>query len=183
MRIERTKEAFDVEVKITQFPLHPDTPPEGMTLAQLFAGRPFDLEGAQARLTAMMAQQGLPYGRRTHTYNSRLAQELAKWAELQPGGDAIHEALFKAYFVGGINLAEVDKLVAIAGSVGMSEEGARVVLVSRSFATAVDADWRRAAEFGVTGVPTFVMNGKAVVGAQPYSVLEDLVERAGAGRR
>ena len=42
---------------------------------------------------------------------------------------------------------------------------------------------RRAAEFGVTGVPTSVMNGKGVVGAQPYNVLEDLVERAGAGRR
>lgn len=154
-----------------------------MTLEQLFAGRDFDLEAAQAQMTALMAEQGLPYGTRTHTYNSRLAQELAKWAEIQPGGDAIHDALFKAYFVDGINLAEVDRLVEIAASVGQSEEEAREVLESRPLASAVDADWRRAGEFGVTGVPTFVMNGKGVVGAQPYDVLQDLVERAGAERR
>ena len=174
---------FDVEVKFTQFPLHPDTPAEGMTLEELFKGRSFDLEGAQARLTAMMAEQGLPYGERTHTYNSRLAQELAKWGELQPRGEAIHDALFRAYFVDGINLARVDKLVEIAGAVGLSEEGAREVLESRSFAASVDGDWSRAAKLGVTGVPTFVMNGKGVVGAQPYDVLLDLVSSAGAERR
>ncbi len=145
MRIERIRETFAVEVKITQFPLHPDTPDEGMTLEQLFRGRSFDLEAAQARLTAMMAEQGLPYGERTHTYNSRLAQELAKWGELQPGGKAIRDALFQAYFVDGINLAQVDKLVEIAGSISLSEEEAREVLESRSFAASVDGDWSRAA--------------------------------------
>jgi len=172
VRIERIRENFDVEVKITQFPLHPDTPPEGMTLEQLFRGRSFDLEAAQARLTEMMAQQGLPYGQRAHTYNSRLAQELAKWAEIQPGGGAIHDALFRAYFVDGINLARIDELAQIAGSVGLSEEEARQVLESRSFAASVDDDWRRASEFGITGVPTFVINGRGVVGAQPYEALE-----------
>ncbi len=29
--------------------------------------------------------------------------------------------------------------------------------------------------FAVTGVPTFVMNGRGVVGAQPYAALEQLV--------
>jgi predicted DsbA family dithiol-disulfide isomerase len=154
-----------------------------MTLEALFAGRQFDLEAAQTRLTAMMAEQGLPYGERNHTYNSRLAQELAKWAELQPGGAAIHDALFRAYFVDGINLAQIEELVRIAASVGLAEEEARTVIESRSFAPAVDGDWRRSAEFGVTGVPTFVINGKGVVGAQPYDVLEDLVARAGAEPR
>jgi protein-disulfide isomerase-like protein with CxxC motif len=107
-----------------------------MTLEQLFRGRSFDLEAAQARLTAMMAEQGLPYGKRTHTYNSRLAQELAKWAELQPGGETIHDALFRSYFVDGLNLARVDKLVEIAGSVGLSEERAQEVVENRSFAAA-----------------------------------------------
>ncbi len=31
----RIRATFDVELKITQFPLHPDTPPEGMALEQL----------------------------------------------------------------------------------------------------------------------------------------------------
>ena len=38
-------------------------------------------------------------------------------------------------------------------------------------------------QYGVTGVPTFVAARYGVVGAQPYEVLERLVERAGAPRR
>jgi len=183
VRIDRIRETFDVEVKFTQFPLHPETPPEGMTLEQLFSGRSFDLEAAQERLVALMAEQGLPYGRRTHTYNSRLAQELAKWAEVQPGGGAIHDALFRSYFVDGVNLARVDKLVQIAGSVGLSKEEAREVLEDRSIEASVDADWRRASELGITGVPTFVIKNHGVVGAQPYDTLEQLVTQNGAQRR
>jgi predicted DsbA family dithiol-disulfide isomerase len=182
VRIERIQENFDVEVKVTQYPLHPDTPQEGMTLEQLFAGRDYDLEAAQASLVKLAKEEGLPYGTRTHTYNSRLAQELTKWAELRPGGTAIYDALFKAYFFDSINIAEVDRLVEIAGAIGLPPEQAREILESRSYSASVDDDWQRASEFGVTGVPTFVMNGKGLVGAQPYDVLEDFVERAGAGR-
>jgi len=35
----------------------------------------------------------------------------------------------------------------------------------------------------VTGVPTFVASGYGVVGAQPYEVLEQLLDRSGARRR
>ena len=183
MRIERIKENFDVELKITQFPLHPDTPPEGMTLEEMFRGRSIDLDAVQARLMVLMADEGLHYGKRTHTYNSRLAQELAKWAELHLGGEAIHDALFRAYFVDGVNLARVDKLVQIAGSIGLPEDRAREILENRSFAEAVDNDWQRASMFRVTGVPTFVMDGRGVVGAQPYDALEQLVTQSGAERR
>ncbi len=62
-------------------------------------------------------------------------------------------------------------------------EEAREVLESRSFAANVDSDWRRSSELGVTGVPTFVINGRGVVGAQPYDVLEELVTESGAERR
>ena len=48
---------------------------------------------------------------------------------------------------------------------------------------AIDADWQRSREFGITGVPTFVADGRGVVGAQPYETLEQLVGMAGATRR
>ena len=62
------------------FPLHPETPAEGQSLAELFKGRG-DPEKMHARMKALMDAEGLPYERRTHTYNSRLAQELGAWAE------------------------------------------------------------------------------------------------------
>jgi len=115
-----------------------------MSLQELFAGRNVDLAASQARMRGLMAQEGLPYGERTHTYNSRLAQELGAWAVSQEGGEAIHEALFQAYFVGKKNIGEIDTLVELAASVGLSADAARQVLGTRRTRALVDADWQRA---------------------------------------
>ena len=183
MRIEQLKKTYDISVKWVHFPLHPDTPPDGRTLEELFAGRGMDVAAAQAEMRKRMQSEGLAYGSRSHTYNSRLAQELGAWADTQPGGEAVHDALYQAYFVDARNIGDVEVLLEIATSVGLDAEEARRVLEERRFKDAVDADWQKSASYGVTGVPTFVAGGYGVVGAQPYEMLEDLVSRAGAQRR
>jgi predicted DsbA family dithiol-disulfide isomerase len=152
-------------------------------MAELYAGRNVDPEDMYARMKGLMDAEGLPYGRRTHTYNSRLAQELGKWADTLPGGEAIHDALYRAYFVDARNIGDPEVLMDIAQSVGLPAEEARAVLAERRFKDAIDADWARSREWGVTGVPTFVAGRYGVVGAQPYQVLEQLLEKAGARRR
>ena len=144
-----------MNVKVTHFPLHPDTPEEGLTLEVLFAGLNIDVPAAKAHMARLVAEEGLPYGDRTMTYNSRLAQELARWAETQPGGDAIHDALFRAYFVDRLNIAQIDTLIQVCQQVGLPSDEAQSVLESRRYMDAVDADWQRSMDLGVTGVPTF----------------------------
>jgi predicted DsbA family dithiol-disulfide isomerase len=177
VRIERLQHNFDVKVTWVHFPLHPETPAEGVSLEALFAGRNIDVDAMYTRMKQLMDAEGLPYSKRTHTYNSRLAQELGKWADTQPGGAAIHDALFKAYFVDGRNIGDVETLIEIAASVGLSAEAARRVLTERPFSAAIDADWQKSRAYGITGVPTFVAGGYGVVGAQPYEVLERLIEQ------
>jgi predicted DsbA family dithiol-disulfide isomerase len=181
VRIEKLKAEHNVKVEWVHFPLHPDTPAEGRALADLFAGRNVDLKAMHAQMKARMDAEGLPYGERAMTYNSRLAQELGKWADTQPGGEAIHDALFTAYFVEGRDISQPAVLVDIARQVGLSADGAREVLDQRTFKDAVDADWKLSREYGVTGVPTFVAGRYGVVGAQPYEALEDLVRKARGG--
>jgi predicted DsbA family dithiol-disulfide isomerase len=178
VRIERLRQEHGVKVEFVHFPLHPDTPAQGKSLQDLFAGRGYDIAKMQAQMRARMAAEGLPYGERKMTYNSRLAQELGKWADTQPGGRAIHDALFRAYFVEGKNIGDLPVLVELAERVGLSAAQAREVLEKRTFQSAVDADWAKARAYGVTGVPTFVAGGQGVVGAQPYEVLERLVTQA-----
>lgn len=162
------------------FPLHPVTPMEGRSLAELFAGRGKDIPKMQEQMRARMEAEGLPYGNRTMTYNSRLAQELGSWADTQPGGEAIHDALFRAYFVDGLNIGDAEVLAGLAEKIGLSREAALEVLEKRTFKAAVDADWEKSHQFGVTGVPTFVAGGSGLVGAQPYEALEQLVKQARA---
>ena len=163
------------------FPLHPDTPAEGRSLEDLFRGRGYDIAKMQAQMRARMAAEGLPYGERKMTFNSRLAQELAKWADQRPGGGAIHDALFRAYFVDGRNIGDPRELISIAESVGLAGDQAREVIEKRTHKAAVDADWDKARRYGVTGVPTFVAANRGVVGAQPYETLEQLVREAKQG--
>ncbi len=172
-----------VDTVLVHFPLHPETPMAGRPLAELYAGRGLDPEAMYARMKKLMDAEGLPYGRRTHTYNSRLAQELGKWADGEPGGAALHDALFRAYFVEARNIGDPEVLVDVARSVGLSAETARIVLAERRYRGAVDADWAKSRAYGVTGVPTFVAGRYGVVGAQPYAVLEELLLKAGAARR
>ena len=183
MRIERLRQAYDIDVRMVHFPLHPETPAEGMTLEALFAGRGVDLEASYSRMKALMDAEGLDYGRRSHTYNSRLAQELGKWADTEPGGEALHDALYRAYFVEGRNIGDPGTLLALVEAAGLPDTAARAALEARTFRDAVDEDWARCREMGVTGVPTYAASGYGVVGAQPYEVLVKLMEHAGATAR
>ncbi len=115
--------------------------------------------------------EGLPLGERNMTYNSRLAQELGKWAESMGKGDEFHNRAFRAYFAEGKNIGNISELVSLAGQIGLSEKEATEVLETRSFRDAVDRDWEHSRRMGVTAVPTFKMDSHAVVGAQPSECL------------
>jgi predicted DsbA family dithiol-disulfide isomerase len=131
------------------------------------------------RLKKAADDAGLPFGDRKKTFNSRLAQELGKWAESNNKGDPFHHAVFKAFFADGINIAKIPALMDIAASVGLAREESEAVLVKRAFKADVDEDWSLAQKNGITAVPTFVMNNERLVGAQPYDMLERLMEVEG----
>jgi predicted DsbA family dithiol-disulfide isomerase len=183
VRIEQLQKNFEIGIKWIAFPLHPETPADGQTLEQLFAGRSIDLEKSKVRLKQVADELGLPWGDRTMTYNSRLAQEVAKWAESRGKGDPFHEAVFRAYYVDGINIGKIKELVSLAKSVGLPEKEARSVLESRPYREAVDADWSRSHQLGITGVPTFVIGHQAIVGFQPYENLAQLLKTNGANKK
>jgi len=179
VRIEEIKKRFQVKVQWRAFPLHPETPEQGLTLKELFAGRDLDIQGMVARLKRVADELGLAWGDRDRTYNSRLAQELGKWAEEKGKGDEFHSAVFRAYFVEGKNIGKRGVLTDLAGSVGLVKEAAKEVLETRSFRAAVDEDWRLSRERGITAVPTFVVDHNLLVGAQPYQTLEGFLRNSG----
>jgi predicted DsbA family dithiol-disulfide isomerase len=180
VRIEKLRTEHNVKVEWVHFPLHPETPAEGRSLSALFGGRDADRKARHEQMKARMAAEGLPYGERTMTYNSRLAQELGKWADTQPGGEALHDAFFRAYFVEARDISSVEVMLDVVRSAGLPVDAAREVLEKRTFKDAVDADWDLSRQYGITGVPTFVVGRRGVVGAQPYEVLEELVRKGRA---
>jgi predicted DsbA family dithiol-disulfide isomerase len=183
VRIEKLRENYDVEIQWKAFPLHPEIPAEGITLERLFAGRNIDIPRAMARLKKVAEELGLPLGERKKSFNSRLAQELGKWAESKGKGDEFHSAVFRAYYVDGKNIGQRDVLLGLAKEVGLPEKEAGEILEARTFQGAVDADWKRSMELGISAVPTFVIDHQFVVGAQPYEILEKFFKDNGVKKR
>lgn len=168
MRTDRLRKEYGVELLMRVFPLHPETPEEGVELSELFAGRELDIEAMQAKLTQVAAAEGLPLTKRSRTYNSRCAQELGKWAESQGYGAQFHQAVYRGYFVEGRNIGLVNELVKIAETVGLPSDEARTVIETRSFAAAVNADWQRARDLRITAVPTHLYGEKRLTGFSSY---------------
>ena len=125
----------------------------------------------------------LPFGKREKTFNSRMAQELGKFAEQEGKGDDFHHSVFRAYFADGLNIGLPSTLADISAKVGLGSESVQEVLEKRLFKEAVDKDWTRSYQKGVTAVPTFMMNGMALAGAQPYEKLVQLMDAHGVKKR
>jgi len=136
------------------------------------------------RLKSLMDAEGLPFGDgRNMTYNSRLAQETAKWGDSKPESELLNTALYQAYFVDGQNIGDVQVLLGLVEQVGLAVDEAREVIEQRLMRPAVDADWQYARSIGVNSVPTFAVGLTGVVGAQPYEQLAHLLEQTGASKR
>lgn len=147
---------------------------EGLSLEDLFRGR--DISAARQRLQSAMSAAGLPYGERTMTYNSRLAQELGTWADTQPGGEALHGLIYRAYFVDNQNIADKRILIKLATHAGLDPQAAQAVLDQRLYAGPVEKDWNYSQTCGVDSVPSLLGGQQLLVGYQPLEVLEQFVK-------
>ena len=181
--IERIQKEFEIDIRWTAFPLHRDTPEQGKTLEELFKGRNIDIDQTMAHLKQVARGLGLPFGDRKMTYNSRLAQELGKWAESKGKGHEFHNATFIAYFVDGKNIGTADVLIGVAESIKLNGKDAEKAIQERAYKEAVDSDWKRSYELKVNAVPTFLFDSQVLVGAQKYETLERLMVSDNIKRR
>jgi predicted DsbA family dithiol-disulfide isomerase len=178
--VERVQRELGLTVHWVPFPLHPETPTEGRSLETLFSGTGMDIGAMRARLRSVASGLGLALGDRSHTYNSRLAQELGEWAEQRGLGDAFRAGAYRAYFADGANLALPDVLVAVADAAGLPADEARMVVTERSFSATVDAHWQRAIALGVRAVPTHHYRGATATGYHPHPELRRFLLEHGA---
>ena len=144
---------------------------------------PWDPETMQKRRSSfapVAAAEGLEVGERKHWYNATPAHEAAEWAVAQGAaaqgtGDEFRRRVYRSYFVHDQNIASPDLLAEIATSLSLDGNDLRQALAEGRHRDEVVAQYDLARRVGVTGVPTFVVNGYALVGAHPISSLQQLI--------
>ena len=83
-----------------------------------------------------------------------------------------------AQFAEGLDISDVAVLREISSRLDLDPDEAERVLAGGDYRRSVDDAWDYSRKLGVTAVPTFLAAGRSVVGAQPYEVLERLVQVA-----
>jgi predicted DsbA family dithiol-disulfide isomerase len=78
---------------------------------------------------------------------------------------------------------EREDLIDHAVAVGIPRDTFVQCLDARRYAALVDADIEQAHALGVTGTPTFFVNGIPLVGAHPVETFREVIEEALAKRR
>lgn len=106
--------------------------------------------------------------------NSYDAHRLIQLAKKHGLGNEAEEALFKAYFTDGRDIADHNVLMQIGIEIGLRVVETGEMLNSDAFSQEVDEDIATANELGINGVPFFVIDNKyAISGAQPSAVFKD----------
>ena len=118
--------------------------------------------------------------------HSHLAFEGYQYAREHGKGNEYNHRVLEAFFVEGRDIGDIEVLTKLAGEVGLDAEGFEEALRTRKYREAHRRALRHAyEEVGVTGVPLFVIGGRALTGMQDRETLEAAIEeeRAGQGRR
>ena len=113
---------------------------------------------------------------------SRKAHEAAEFARGAGLLDSMNQALFKAFFEEGRDLADPDILLDIGRFVGLDADDLREALASGRYTQQVLEDQQLARQIGISGVPALIVTAGAqaylVSGAQPYETVKDVIAQA-----
>ena len=179
--------APEVELHCHPFLLDPDAGTEPVPLREAYARKFGGAERTEQLLASTQATaraEGLPFDfDRGQVRVTTLPAHRLLWLAAREGDvDAVGEALFRAHFAEGRNLADPDVLVAAAADGGLPETRVRAFLGGDEGEAEVRAQVAQAQAMGIRSVPTFVIDGRLVVqGAQsPESFAEALARAGGA---
>lgn len=191
--------AGSLDIRYRAYQLDPTAPagtpsPVRDVYARKFGG-PERADAIFEQMTATAAAEGIQFEfARALRANTTLAHRLLWWAYREygyPGQSALEEALMAAYFTRGLDIGDIDTLADTAvgalttvsgGSV--TAEAVRALLSSDDGSADVRADIDEASVHGITGVPTYVIDGQwAIPGAQDSDTFERVLRRALERRR
>jgi len=187
--LARFEHRDDVNVTWRSFELDPSAPPqsEGERAARLAEKYGMSVERAREmgrQMTETAAAEGLDFRfdiqRSGNTFDGHRVIHLAAEHGLQ---DAMKERLLRAYFTEGELMSDHEALVRLAGEVGLDPEEVREMLAGDRYAAEVREDERTASAFGISAVPTFVIDRAiGASGAHPPEALLELLSQGWARR-
>jgi predicted DsbA family dithiol-disulfide isomerase len=154
------------------FQLNPEMPMDGISRELYLAAKYGSSRSAKQIFAAIYAAgrgEGIDFAfeRIRRVPNTLRAHRLIRRAALAGRSDGIVEGLFRAYFLEGLDIGDVDVLAALGARADLDEAESRRYLESEAGTAEVRAEEHRARRLGIHAVPCFILDrGYAISGAQ-----------------
>jgi len=127
---------------------------------------------------------GIKFGPRLLLSNSRMSLEASEYARDMGKYELFHERMFYTYFTESKDIGSLEALTESARFCGLDTDELLTALKERRYAHRLEESRKEAEKISLTGVPTFIINGKTeVVGAQQIAVFRDLFRKIGGKER
>jgi len=129
------------------------------------------------QISMMGRREGIDFKYASTQYTNTFdALRLTKYAQTQ-GHTEIIEKLFDAYFTKNLELSNHSVLKQIAAECGLDSAEVDEILKGDKYAAEVRNDEQEAANYGIHGVPYFIINQKyAFSGAQPVETIRQAID-------
>jgi protein-disulfide isomerase len=92
----------------------------------------------------------------------------------------MHTRIFEGQLArewGGGGLADLETFQSYAADLGMDSGALRACVESNRYAGQIEDDVRSALDLGIRSTPSFVINGRPLIGAQPFEAFQRAFDR------
>lgn len=178
-RLLHLGDEYDLKVNWRGLEIHPKTPVEGMPVTQLHSNSARRTE-TKATLRKMAQEENIDLGALDFTTNSHKALLLSEAAK-RAGRDifyALHEKIFHAHFTEGKNIGNEAVLRALAREVDLPQALTDAAWSDPVLEQSLALNLRAAVTLGVRSAPTYFFGDQVIVGAMPYTELQQAALKA-----
>ena len=175
-----------ISVTWRPFELNPAMAAEGMARDEYLAlkfGGPDRARQVYAAIAEAGREEGIAFAfdRIRRTPNSFDSHRLIRYAGSTGRQDQVVEALFRGYFLDGLDIGDRHVLAGIGASAGLAKDELDAYLAADVGVAETRADEARARTLGIDAVPCFVVNTRhAISGAQPPETFNRIFDLADA---
>ena len=130
------------------------------------------MERLGEHLEQMAREEGLDMSRPPFRSNSHLAMVADLFARDAGRQEPYHSNMFKAYWQEHRNIGLREVVLEVAAESGLDTAELAKALDEGRYEAEMATVYDECGQYGINGVPTFIIGRYMVVGAQPYEMLE-----------
>ncbi len=151
-------------------------PEGGVKASELFGITPDYLEQLRSNFRRLAEEANLPIGDFDFVAHTKLPLMIGEVAKEQGVHDPYHRAVFRAYWEKGDNIGEWEVLEPIMAQVGLNFSARDLSARYAELEAVMQTSFEHGRRLGISGIPTFIIGNRGLVGAHPYATLKQMAE-------